>query len=101
MKAMTEPKRGKTGSSMGPRNNDTRKSVNRMAAFHTMGPMDTTAMRTRPEGDGLRVTWTQRLTLPVRIEVAIDAFVLGDRLTGTATIGSRRRQIPIEGRRIG
>ena len=50
MNAMTDPNLGNVGSSMGPRKSDTRKSTNRMAAFHTIGPREMTAIRTRGLG---------------------------------------------------
>ncbi len=63
-------------------------------------PIPVPDVRPTPEGDGLRVRWTQRLALPVRVEVAVDALVVGDRLTGTATAGRSLRPIALEGRRV-
>ncbi len=63
-------------------------------------PIEVPAMRTTPEGDGLRVRWTQRLTAPVRVEVRVDALVSGDRLTGTASGGSLLPRVRLEGRRV-
>ncbi len=48
--AMTAPKRTQHESSIGPRKSDTRKRTSKMAAFHTIGPRDTTAIRTRGLG---------------------------------------------------
>ena len=55
MNAMTEPNLGKTGSSMGPRNNETKKRNRRMAAFHTIGPREMTAIRIKGLGGNLPV----------------------------------------------
>lgn len=71
----------------------------RVTASHRGRPIPVPAMRTEPEGDGLRVRWTQRLTVPVRLEIGLDALVVGDRLTGTATAGSFS-PVRLEGRRI-
>lgn len=59
------------------------------------------AMQTSEEGDGVRVRWTQRLTFPVRVDVGLDALVVGDRLTGVATAGSLMPPARVEGRRVG
>ena len=40
MNALTQPNLGQTGSSMGPRNNKTKKRNRRMAAFHTIRPRE-------------------------------------------------------------
>lgn len=40
-----------------------------------------------PMGDAERVRWTQQLTTPVRIRVAVNVLVTGDTLTGTAKAG--------------
>jgi hypothetical protein len=58
------------------------------------------AMQTSPEGDGLRVRWTQRLTFPVRVDIGVDALVVGDRLTGVATAGSFMPPARLQGRRV-
>lgn len=50
MKAITDPNKGNTGSSMGPKNSETKKRVKRTAAFQTMGPMEMTAMRIKGLG---------------------------------------------------
>ena len=42
---MTEPNLGNKGSSMGPRNNETKERNRRMAAFHTIGPREMTTIR--------------------------------------------------------
>ncbi|MBW4043346.1 MAG: hypothetical protein HIU86_14725 [Acidobacteria bacterium] len=56
-------------------------------------------MRTSPEGDGLRVRWSQQLTFPFPVGIAVDALVVGDRLTGTATAGSFP-PVQLEGHRV-
>lgn len=63
-------------------------------------PIPVPAMQTSPEGDGLRVRWTQRLTFPVRVEIGLDALVIGERLTGIATAGSLMPPARLEGRRV-
>lgn len=63
-------------------------------------PIPVPAMRTSAEGDGLRVRWTQRITVPVRLEIEVDALVVGDRLDGTATVGPRLPPVRLEGRRV-
>lgn len=63
-------------------------------------PIPVPEVRPVPEGDGLRVRWTQRLTLPVRVDITVDALVVGDRLTGTASAGRSSPPIALEGRRV-
>ena len=58
------------------------------------------AMQTVPEGDGIRVRWTQRLTVPVRIRIGVDALVVGDRMTGSASAGFLFPSVPLQGRRV-
>lgn len=53
-----------------------------------------------PEGDGERVRWTQQLTEPMRIRVAVDVLVTGDTLAGTAKAGIFPRS-KVGGRRTG
>jgi len=53
MNATTDPKSGKTGSSIGPRKREKRKSTSRITAFSAMGPSEKTAMRTRGLGGSL------------------------------------------------
>ena len=48
--AMTAPKRTQHESSIGPKNSETRKRISKTAAFHTIGPRDTTPMRMRGLG---------------------------------------------------
>lgn len=72
----------------------------RATASYRGRPIPVPAMRTQPEGDGVRVTWTQRLTVPVRVEIGVDALLVGDRLTGTASAGSLMRPVRLEGRRV-
>ncbi len=71
----------------------------RVTASYRGRPIPVPAMQTVPEGDGLRVRWTQRLTIPVRMEIGLDALVVGDRLTGTAVAGSLP-PMRLEGRRV-
>lgn len=52
------------------------------------------------QGDAERVRWTQQLTTPVRIRVAVDVLVTGDTLTGTAKAGIFPRS-KVNGHRIG
>jgi hypothetical protein len=47
--AMTAPNRAQE-LSIGPRKRETRKRASKIAAFHTMGPIDTTIMRMRGLG---------------------------------------------------
>ena len=42
---MTEPNFGNGVSSIGPKNSENMNSTSRIAAFHTIGPMATTAIR--------------------------------------------------------
>ena len=63
-------------------------------------PIPVPTMKTTPEGDGVRVRWTQRLTFPVSVDIGVDALVVGDRLTGTATAGSFMPRARLEGRRV-
>lgn len=72
-----------------------------VSASYRGRPIPVPTMRTTPEGDGARVTWTQHLTVPVRIEVHVDALIVGDRLTGTADAGPLLPRARIEGRRVG
>ncbi|MFD1722127.1 hypothetical protein [Amnibacterium endophyticum] len=73
----------------------------RVSASYRGRPIPVPAMRTEPEGDGVRATWTQRLTVPVRVEVHVDALIVGDRLTGTADAGRWMPPVRLEGRRVG
>lgn len=57
-------------------------------------------MQTSPEGDGLRVGWTQQLTFPFPVGITVDALVIGDLLTGTATAGGFP-PVQLEGHRVG
>ena len=43
--AMTEPNLGNGVSSIGPKNSENMNKMSKTAAFHTIGPRDTTAMR--------------------------------------------------------
>jgi hypothetical protein len=63
-------------------------------------PIPVPAMQTAPEGDGVRVRWTQHLTFPVRVDIGLDALVVGDRLTGIATAGSFMPPARLEGCRV-
>ncbi len=62
-------------------------------------PVVVDGVRVVPEGAGYRARWTQVLTVPIRIRVAIDAVVVGDRLTGTAKPGLLPRT-PLRGHRL-
>ena len=77
------------------------KEDGQVTASHRGRPIPVPAMRLTPEGDGVRATWTQRITIPVRTEIAVDALVVGDRLTGTASAGSFLSPVRLEGRRVG
>lgn len=57
-------------------------------------------IRIEPQGDGERVRWSQQLTEPMRIRVAVDVLVVGDTLSGTAKAGIFPRS-KVSGRRIG
>jgi hypothetical protein len=48
--AITAPKRTQHDSSIGPKKSETRKRISKTAAFHTMGPRDTTPIRMRGLG---------------------------------------------------
>ena len=52
-----------------------------------------------PEGAGERVRWSQQLTTPMRVRVAVDVLVTGDTLSGTAKAGVFPRP-KVTGRRL-
>lgn len=62
--------------------------------------LDLEGISIEQQGDGERVRWTQQLTSPMRIRVAVDVLVTGDTLTGTAKAGIFPRS-KVNGHRIG
>lgn len=70
-----------------------------IAASVSGQPIEVVGVRLTPEGDGRRARWTQQLTVPVRLRVAVDALLIGDTLTGTAKAGPLFRAT-LQGRRV-
>ncbi|GGM30646.1 hypothetical protein ACFQBY_12945 [Promicromonospora citrea] len=44
-------------------------------------------LTTEPADDGVRVTWAQRVTRPLRLNLTFDVVVAGDTLTGRSRAG--------------
>ena len=63
-------------------------------------PIEVVGVQLTREGDGHRARWTQQLTTPMRLRVAVDAMLIGDRLTGSAKAGPLFRA-GLQGRRVG
>ncbi|WP_100445514.1 hypothetical protein [Glycomyces xiaoerkulensis] len=61
-------------------------------------PVDDLAREPVPGGE--RVTWTQRITKPLRLNLAFEVTVAGDRLTGTSRAG-RLPRTEVTGERRG